>query len=122
MGARGSSPSSGAPSSTSLVSGVPQDTLCAASFLFFSCLQSSGLATVFGLLQTDAHFPGCCLPALPGPITERSFLCVLVCCVFFFFFYLSPHPWQVEVFRLRVKLELQLRAYMRATATPDPQI
>ena len=122
MGARGSSPSSGAPSSTSLVSGVPQDTLCAASFLFFSCLQSSGLATVFGLLQTDAHFPGCCLPALPGPITERSLLCFGVFWVFFFFFYLSPHPWQVEVFRLRVKLELQLRAYMRATATPDPQI
>ena len=31
-----------------------------------------------------------------------------------------PHPWHIEVLRLRVKLELQLPAYITVTATQDP--
>ena len=40
----------------------------------------------------------------------------------FFFFFLQPHPQQMEVPRLGVKLELQLLAYATATAiaTWDP--
>ena len=40
-----------------------------------------------------------------------------------FFFFLSfpwPHPRHVQVLRLGVKLELQLPAYTRVTAMPDP--
>ena len=37
---------------------------------------------------------------------------------FFFFCFLGPHPWHMEVPRLRVESELQLLAY--ATATSDP--
>ena len=42
--------------------------------------------------------------------------------IFFFglFVFLEPHPWHKEVPRLGVKSELQLSAYARATATPDP--
>ena len=44
---------------------------------------------------------------------------------FFFFFglfliFLGPHPWHMEVPRLGVERELQLPAYARATATPEP--
>ena len=35
------------------------------------------------------------------------------------FCFLGPHPWHMEVPRLRVKLELQLPAYATATATSD---
>ena len=39
-----------------------------------------------------------------------------------FFFFLGPHPWYIEVPRLGVELELQLQlpAYMAATAMWDP--
>ena len=37
----------------------------------------------------------------------------------FFFVFLGPHPWHMEVPRLRVKLELKLPAYTTATATQD---
>ena len=39
---------------------------------------------------------------------------------FFSFFALGPHPWHMEVPRLGVKSELQLPAYITATATRDP--
>ena len=38
-------------------------------------------------------------------------------CFFCFFVFLGPHPWHMEVPRLRIKLELQLLA--TATAMPD---
>ena len=34
--------------------------------------------------------------------------------------FLGPHLRQMEVLRLRTEFELQLPAYARATATPDP--
>ena len=40
--------------------------------------------------------------------------------LFFFFFFLGPHPLHMEVPRLGVELELQLPAYVTATATPAP--
>ena len=40
----------------------------------------------------------------------------------FFFFFFELHLWFMEVSRLEVKLELQLLAYTRATATPDPRL
>ena len=43
------------------------------------------------------------------------------CFVFWgFFCFLGPHPWYMEVPKLRVKLELQLPAYATATAMLDP--
>ena len=36
---------------------------------------------------------------------------------FYFFVSLGPHPWHMEVSRLRVESELQPLAYARATAT-----
>ena len=44
-------------------------------------------------------------------------VCVCVCvCV-----YLGPYPWYMNVPRLRIESEeLQLPAYITATATPDP--
>ena len=38
---------------------------------------------------------------------------------FFFFFFLGLHLWHTEVPRLGVKSELQLPAYVTATAMPD---
>ncbi len=38
---------------------------------------------------------------------------------FFSFFFLGPHPWQMEVPRLGVELELQLLVYATATAMQD---
>ena len=38
---------------------------------------------------------------------------------YFFFFFLGPYLWHMEVPRLGVKLELQLLAYIIATATQD---
>ena len=38
----------------------------------------------------------------------------------YLFVFLALHPQQMEVPRLGVKSELQLPAYTRATATPDP--
>ena len=38
----------------------------------------------------------------------------------FFFSFLWPHPRHMEVSRLGVEVELQLPAYVKATATPDP--
>ena len=40
--------------------------------------------------------------------------------VFFTFSFLGPHLWHMEVPWLGVELELQLLAYMTATAMPDP--
>jgi len=37
-----------------------------------------------------------------------------------FFFFSGLHPWQMEVPRLGVELELQLQAYTTATSMPDP--
>ena len=49
--------------------------------------------------------------------------CILIFLVFILFYlifrFLGPHPWYLEVPRLRVKLELQLPAYATATATSD---
>ena len=39
---------------------------------------------------------------------------------FFFFVFLGLHPQHMEIPGLGVELELQLPAYTRATATPDP--
>ena len=39
---------------------------------------------------------------------------------FFFFVFLGPHPRYMEVPRLGAESELQLLAYTRATAMPDP--
>ena len=39
---------------------------------------------------------------------------------FFLFCFLGPHPQHMEVSRLGVKSELQLLAYITATATQDP--
>ena len=36
-----------------------------------------------------------------------------------FFVFLGPHPWHMEVPRLRVKLEPQLLVFITARATPD---
>ena len=36
------------------------------------------------------------------------------------FIFLGPHPWHMEVPTLGVQLELELPAYTRAIATPDP--
>ena len=60
-------------------------------------------------------------------------LCLFFCCIsladslafclcyfFFFFSFLGPHPRHMEVPRLWVQLELQLPAYVTATAMPDP--
>ena len=41
---------------------------------------------------------------------------------FFSFYFLGPHPEHMEVPRLGVESELQLSAYARATATPDPSL
>ena len=38
-----------------------------------------------------------------------------------FFFFLWMHLWHMEVFRLEVKLELQLQAYTIATTILDPR-
>ena len=38
---------------------------------------------------------------------------------FFVFVFLGPHLWHMEAPRLGVELELQLPAYVTATATPD---
>ena len=37
----------------------------------------------------------------------------------FFFFFLGPYSWRMDVLRLKVKQELQLLAYITATATQD---
>ena len=42
--------------------------------------------------------------------------------LFFFLFFLGPHSWHVEVLRLGVQSKLQLPAYARATAMPDPSL
>ena len=41
--------------------------------------------------------------------------------LFYFLLFLGPHPWHMEAPRLGVESELQLPAYTRATATPDPR-
>ena len=48
-------------------------------------------------------------------IQQSSFVCL-----YFYFFLLWPHPWQIELPGLGVKLELQLPVYATATAMPDP--
>ena len=40
--------------------------------------------------------------------------------IFKFFCFLGPHLWHMEVPRLGVESELQLPAYITATAMPDP--
>jgi len=49
-----------------------------------------------------------------SPLAFTFILFVLFC------FFLGLHPWHMEVARLGVKLELQLPAYIRVTATWDP--
>ena len=39
--------------------------------------------------------------------------------LFFFFSFLGPHPWHIEVARLRVESELQLLVYATAAAMGD---
>ena len=46
--------------------------------------------------------------------------CMPRCTLFYFFLFLGLHPWQMEVPRLGVQMELQLLAYTTATATRDP--
>ena len=50
-------------------------------------------------------------------LTHELFVVVVVVV---FFVFLGPHSQHVEVPRLGVQSELQLRAYARATAMPDP--
>ena len=45
--------------------------------------------------------------------------CLFVCFLFVCFCFLGPHPRHMEVPRLGVELELQLLAYITATATRD---
>ena len=49
-------------------------------------------------------------------------MCFIVSFFFFFFFlvFLGLHPQHMEVPRLGIELELQLPAYITATATWDP--
>ena len=67
---------------------------------------------------------GCRVEGLPIP---RSLIFVfnlaseIILFFFFFLSFLGPHPWHMEVPRLRVELELRLPAYTTATATWDPQ-
>ena len=60
---------------------------------------------------------------LINSITLRKLICLSVVVGFlllFFFHFLGLHPQHMEVPRLGVESELQLQAYARATATPDP--
>ena len=71
------------------------------------------------------------MPRLQGPATVAEYetlkthsidylSAVTKLYIAFFFFFLWPHLWLIEVPRLGVKSELQLQAYITATATPDP--
>ena len=60
------------------------------------------------------HISLCLIPASASLINSKPHS-------FFFFFscFLGPHPWHMEVPRLRAQSELQLLAYATATAMPD---
>ena len=66
------------------------------------------------------------LSALPififsGQLRESFYKALLCMCMYIYIVCcLGPHPWQMEVPRLGLKLELQLPAYPTATATWDP--
>jgi len=49
-----------------------------------------------------------------------DFLAFVLNNFFFFFCFVGPYSWHVEVPRIGVQLELQLPAYITATATQDP--
>ena len=57
---------------------------------------------------------------LPFFRVSISLYCKYVTCPTFFSLFLGPHPWHMEVPRLRVESELQLLAYMTAMAMPYP--
>ena len=56
----------------------------------------------------------------PGKAT--LFLCSFLFFFFSCFCFLGLHPWHMEIPRLGVESELQLPAYINATAMPDPSL
>ena len=77
---------------------------------FFSCLY----AWCLDCLRLNT------IPLLPQIVFPHSYVIFVLGSLTFLFFFLGPHPWHMEVPRLGVKLELQLPAYIAATATRDP--
>ena len=64
------------------------------------------------LEEAMPHMQACCCP--------HSFIQLTTAFIYLFIFaFLGPHLWHVEVPRLGVKLELQLPAYITATAMRD---
>ena len=70
------------------------------------------LAPVFLAVEGQVWTSGTKAPFSSSPSMTVMFL--------FFAFFWGPHLWHMEFPRLEVKSELQLPAYTRATAMPDP--
>ena len=58
--------------------------------------------------------------ASPLIFSKVFFLSFFLSFFLFFFVFLGPNPWHTEVPRLGVQSELQLPAYITATAMPEP--
>ena len=53
------------------------------------------------------------------PLSHNSSSHIFIFTFYFYFLILGLHPWHTEIPRLGVELELQLPAYIAATATQD---
>ena len=87
---------------------------------FISALQFSNYSSFTSLVK---FIPRCLIvvDVILNRITFLLSLSLFFILFYFIFSFLGPHPWHMEVPRLRVKSELQLPAYPTATATPDPR-
>jgi len=87
-----------------------------------------GLLVLMSLCSPLSHWIGlACMTNKNGRsygvwswVIKNTTICLCLGFFFFFFAFLSPHLQHMEVPRLGVKSELQLRAYTTATVMPDP--
>ena len=91
-------------------------------FFFFSYMAywiRATAATYPAAVVTSDPFTNCARPGIE-PMLHSNPRFFFFFFFFFFFGFLGPHPWYMEIPRIRVELELQLLAYTIATATLDP--
>ena len=71
-----------------------------------------------GSVQTAKEEHGFRIRGLQLQISSLTALTLFIFILYIFI--LGPHPWHMEVPRLGIQSELQLPAYITATAMPDP--